>query len=366
MSRSPSTLMPPDRAALRRPTDAEQPRSPLTTPPARRRLRLPQRLRRNPDRPRPFAGGRAARTIARGLVVVSFLVLAAAGVLAILDAFAPDTVTAAAPELADTYPTTDAAAFGIRAGVAWLRLDGAEADTDVAGPEVRQELLADVTSIEGDMGHIAPVDTGFGMRPTAVTVAGVDPIDEYRAKVTLTVQITGLTAPQWIHLAVPVSHDGQGGWSMSGTPVFMPKPPVIDVVDVERPPADTALAAELADPIQRFMQAWAAGDADALPYVLAEGVDANAVGGLNGAVELLRIDNIYVPELDSADSPRLTAVTVTWREPITGNELTQTYGVTVAPGTERWQITGIDLAPPAMPANPAVIDGQPTPNNGGK
>lgn len=285
------------------------------------------------------------------LGLVTFAGLGVAHTITQLTAPAARTVPVTVTE---SYPTSEAGAFAVQAAVAWLRLDGTPGQEATAGPAVRREMLDAVTTLPGDLGHTAGGQSGWGLRPTQITVVAVDPLDGWRATVRLAVQITGQTAPAWIGLAVPVAHDGAGGWALAGTPAVMPAPRVIGTEPGPRPPADQALAEAMADPVDRFFQAWTASDTAALGYVLADDVDPAAIGGLDGAFDYAGLERLYVPELATATEPRLVAATVVLVEPISGNRITTTYALRMRLVGERWQVTAVDVAPGEHPTTPTT------------
>lgn len=246
-----------------------------------------------------------------------------------------------------------AAAFGARFAHDYL-------SWDASNPEVRAERLRP---------YLAPgVDPQAGWDGEGAQVAvlalpvGVEVVDEAAgdAVVTVAVEITGLDAPRWVHLAVPVRADGAGGFAVTGPPAYVPAPPpaAADIDAATPAPLDPAATEAVAALLERLLPAYAAERSVELDGVVEDGARLLGLGGTG-----LAVDALVAVAVPTGGDVRTAAVDVRWRDDVTGSRFVQRYGVTVVRDAGGWVVRDVDAhtgSVPEAPEAPAVQ--QPTPD----
>lgn len=166
----------------------------------------------------------------------------------------------------------------------------------------------------------------------------------------------------WIYMQVPLYYDAETtSVSVSGSPSFTDGPkagPVPTGLLAQSWPEDSTVEDAIEADITNYFRAWAASDTASIDrFVLKRdgqvAASENAIRGLNGALRLIRVDDIAVelkerPEEGAAQEAiddfrqREARVTVVWLEPSSNLVYTQTYAMKIAYTNENWFIEDIE------------------------
>lgn len=173
------------------------------------------------------------------------------------------------------------------------------------------------------------------LRLQSVQVARVDPRDANNAIVTMLAK----TQDKWFELAVPI-YAKDGAMVVSGRPALLPAPPRAALPQENNRERDTALEAELQQPLEGFFRAYGSGDTVALSRFS----DRSSITGLSGSVTFARLREVVAPA--GAADQRTITVTVDWQIRATdpkgsAGELEQTYELTVVKKDGTWYVRDI-------------------------
>ena len=172
-----------------------------------------------------------------------------------------------------------------------------------------------------------------------------------------------LDSGAWLYPMVPVYSDGQGGFTIAGTPTLGAPP-----ARAGFPGSDGSIAGDVDDDASRaasdvlagFFTAWAASDSAALErYVTREATPA-ARAGLGGSVQFVDLGDVKVAVAVTGDEDtRFASAEVTWAtgdaaQPDTG-QLTQTYLLTIVRTAGLWSVNDVTIGqPPRGAGHPAA------------
>ncbi len=203
---------------------------------------------------------------------------------------------------------------------------------DEGRPEVRARTLASYLApgLDPQLGwdgsgvQVAVLTLPVAVRPTA---SGVE--------VTVAVEVTGVQAPRWVHLAVPLAADDEGRWAVTAPPAFVPRPAAGSPDTPPDAPVDVDLTAALADHLETLLTAYATSD-----VVTVEGVTAPdaAIPGLRGQLALAEVAAFEVRR--EADGP-VGHATVVWHDEVTGATLTQAYRLPLVQVADGWRVGAV-------------------------
>ncbi len=234
--------------------------------------------------------------------------------------------TAPAPQPSSSepaFPVQAAEAFAVRFSSVYLEWDSSD-------PRTRAERLAAYIPEGADQ------QLGWGGNGTQVAVlilpVRTNVISERSAVVTVAAEVTGVSAPRWVHLSVPVYTDGRGRFVVTDVPALVPAPGEAEAPRPRIQASDSELADALREPLTAFFRGYAGGGQGELEYLLAPGVDVGTLGGT------VRFESLRLSVPEGGDRRDVTAE-VRWADPVTQSTFTQTYQVTVAQGQDgRWYI----------------------------
>ncbi|GAA2075416.1 hypothetical protein GCM10009780_09610 [Actinomadura alba] len=225
------------------------------------------------------------------------------------------------------FPASAASAFALQFTGVYLNYD-----QKTASDRERQLRFFVPDGADGQFGW-----NGTGaLRLQSVQVASVDARDANNAIVTLLAK----TPERWFQLAVPI-YAKDGAMVVSGRPALLPPPPRATLPETAGRERDTALEAELQQPLEGFFKSYGSGDTVALSRY----ADRNSITGLGGSVAFVRLKEVIAPT-GGADQRDIT-VTVGWQIPTSDpkmvpGELEQTYELTVVRKDGAWYVRDID------------------------
>jgi hypothetical protein len=237
-----------------------------------------------------------------------------------------------------SFPVEAGEAFAVRFASVYLEWDAHD-------PQARAERIAPYVpqGAEQQFGW-----AGDGQQ-VAVLVVPVRTavVSDTAAVITVTAEVTGVKAPRWVHLAVPVATDDQGRFVVTDTPALVPGP---GQAAAPRQPAQTMdpdLAAALREPLTAFFRAYAGTEPGQLEYLLAPGVQMGTLGGVVQFEDL----QLAVPR---GGDRRDVVAKVRWNDLVTRSTFTQSYQVTLVKGQDdRWYIEQLGVhAPATSQSNP--------------
>lgn len=297
---------------------------------------------------------RGGRGLALAGRVAVWAVLAVVGVTGVRGLVQPAPATVPAPDT-DAASTWEAGAQARAGQVAVEYLSWEPADR--AG---RRERLAAVTGLAGGDRWAGPL----GEQPQEVlqvVPAGVRPSGTERgvASVAVRVRREEPDGPitEWVHLDVPVGA-GDGDGAVVGGPVLVAAP-VVEAPPTPGPSTgDPRLASVLAEPLTAFFQAYGSGDAAAMSYLVAPGVE---IAPLTSPAALLAVQRVQVRQAEG--DVRQAVATVRWA--LGDAELVQDYRLELARVGGRWHVADLGahdltahdlIAPDPAAADPAAED----------
>lgn len=280
-------------------------------------------------------GGRWLVWAGRVVLWALVLVLLLNGITALRRPVSPAQAPAPAPA-AERFPVKAAEAFAVRFAHDYLTWDAAT-------PNVHAEALAPYVADAIDQ-HVGWAGNGQQIAvlvlPTRTAV-----VSDKTALVTVAAQVTGLSAPRWVHLEVPIYTDGHDRFLVTDAPALVPPPGKAAPPPELLTATDAAVADQLREPLTAFFKAYAGNNPNELSYLLAPGAQ---VGTLNSTATFEDLQ-LTVPE---GEDRRDVVAKVRWGDPVTGSTFTQTYQVTVVWREDgRWYIERLG-AHPAEPPSP--------------
>jgi hypothetical protein len=239
------------------------------------------------------------------------------------------------PTAGARFPVKGAEAFAVRFAHDYLTWDA-------AAPDVHADAIAPYVADNVDK-HFGWAGNGQQIAvlvlPTRTVV-----LSDKTALVTVAAQVTGLNAPRWVHLQVPLYADGQERFLVTDAPVLVPPPGKAVAPPEPLLATDSTVADQLRDPLIAFFKAYAGNNPSELSYLLVPGVQ---MGTLNGAVTFEDLQ-LSVPD---GEDHRDVIATVRWADRITGSTFAQTYQVTVVQREDgRWYIQGLGAHPARTPS----------------
>jgi hypothetical protein len=279
------------------------------------------------------SGSRWLVWIGRTILWALVLVLLLHGIASLWRPNGPATAPSQPLAPSPSFPVKGAEAFAVRFAHDYLTWDAAT-------PGVRADALAPYVAdgVDKQLGW-----AGNGQQiavlvlPTQTVV-----LSENAALVTVAAQVTGLNAPRWLHLQVPVYAEGSEQFLVTDAPALVPPP-----AKAASPPepllaTDLAVADQLREPLIAFFKAYAGSNPNELSYLLVPGAQIRT---LNGVVTFADLQ-LTVPY--GKDNRRDVTAKVRWADQVTGSTFTQTYQVTVVQQKDgRWYIAGLGANQPA-------------------
>ena len=252
------------------------------------------------------------RRLGRALLWMLVLVLLLRGLASVLEPRQSTPVAQAPRSALASWPDDDARAFAADFARAYLSYSPSDADAyarelqSFAAPEL-------ANSIAPEFGEEAQRQS-----VGSVTVAHTTVVDDRHALVTVAAAVTGETVATR-YLTVPVAHDGRGGLIVSDLPSFAAPPAraSIDAATVE--PLAPGERAAIEDVLARFFDAYLAGEARELEYLVPAG---KRIGALGQRHELLDVMSVSLAAL-ATGRVREVVATVRARDAATG----VTYGL---------------------------------------
>lgn len=260
------------------------------------------------------------------------LVIGYRGVLAIVQSStSPSTGTAPAPRPApaSTFPVTQAEAYAMQFGSAYLNFSPATAAS-------RAGLLATMVpaGVDPQLGwNGVGTQTMQSEQVTAISIQGA-----HKALVTLSAEING---SQMIELGVPVYTAG-GRFVVTGEPALLPAPKAAVAPTAPAQSVDATAVTALQTQLPAFFRAFASGTQDTLSRFLVQGAQ---VTGLNGAVTYNQLVSVTAPP--GGATRKITAV-VSWNVP--------TSTETTISGTRKHPITNVSSAHVEMTYDMTVVE----------
>lgn len=279
-------------------------------------------------------GGRWLVWVGRVVLWALVLVLLLNGVASLRRPVDPAPAPAPAPA-AERFPVKAAEAFAVRFAHDYLTWDA-------AAPTVHADTLAPYVPEAVDQ-HVGWAGNGQQIA-VLVLPTRTDVVSDQTALVTVAAQVTGLNAPRWVHLQVPVYTDGQDRFLVTDAPALVPPPG-----EAAPPPepilaTDAAVADQLREPLTAFFKAYAGSNPKELSYLLAPGAQ---VGTLHSTA---KFEDLQLTVPDGEDRRDVVAK-VRWGDPVTGSTFTQTYQVTVGQREDgRWYIEKLGANPARIPS----------------
>jgi Conjugative transposon protein TcpC len=288
--------------------------------------------RRSGSVPWRGAGGRWVIWTLRIIAWAVLLVIGYRGVLAIVTgSTSAGSGAAPAPSAspASTFPATQAEAYALQFGSAYLNFSPATA-----------------TSRAGLLAAMLPAGTdpqlgwnGVGTQTLqSENVAGIQVMGAHKAIVTLLAEINGSQA---IELGVPVYTAG-GQFVVTGEPALLPVPRAAVAPTAAAQSVDASAVTALQDQLPAFFRAYAGGSADTLSRFLVQGAQ---VTGLNGAVAYDHLVSVTAPP---GGSTRTITAVVSWSVP--------TSTETTTAGTRKHPATNVSAASLEMTYNMTVVE----------
>jgi hypothetical protein len=276
------------------------------------------------------AGGRWWVWVGRVILWAFILVVLVNGIRAPFERYTandPADPVVTATDARARFPASAASAFALQFTGVYLNFE-----PRTASDRERQLRFFLPDGADGQFGW-----NGTGaLRLQSVQVASVEARDANNAIVTLLAR----TADRWFQLAVPI-YAKDGAMVVSGRPALLPPPPRATLPETAGRERDTALEAELQQPLEGFFRAYGSSDTVSLSRF----ADRDSITGLGGAVTFARLREVIAPS-GGADQRDIT-VTVGWQVPssdtkVPPGELEQTYELTVVRKDGAWYVRDID------------------------
>jgi hypothetical protein len=288
--------------------------------------------RRSGSAPWRGAGGRWVIWTLRIVAWVVLLVIGYRGILAIVQgSTSPSGGAAPAPTTApaSTFPETQAEAYALQFGSAYLNFSPATAAS-------RASLLGSMlpAGVDPQLGW-----NGVGTQTLQTeNVAAIRVLGAHKAIVTLLAEINNSQA---IELGVPVYTSG-GQFVVTGEPALLPAPKAATAPTAPTQSVDATAVTALQTQLPAFFRAYADGSQATLSRFLVQGAD---VSGLNGAVSFNQLVSVTAPP--GGSTRKITAV-VSWSVP--------TSTETTTAGTRKHPITNVSSASLEMTYDMTVVE----------
>jgi Conjugative transposon protein TcpC len=284
-----------------------------------------------------MAGGRWLVWLGRVVLWALVVVLLLNGVAALRRPLGSVTAPSPqAPAAGTGFPVKAAEAFAVRFAHDYLTWDAGAPGNHA---EALAPYLAD--NVDKQLGW-----AGNGQQiavlvlPTQTVV-----LSDKTALVTVAAQVTGLNAPRWVHLQVPVYADGQKHLVVTDVPALVPAPGKAAAPPEPLVITDSAVADQLRDPLVAFFKSYAGRNPSELSYLLTPGTQ---IGTLNDTVAFENVQ-LVVP---IGGNRREVVAKVRWGDRVTGSTFTQTYQLTVVQKEDgRWYIEGLGAHPATTPSH---------------
>ncbi|MGH8886013.1 MAG: conjugal transfer protein [Egibacteraceae bacterium] len=281
------------------------------------------------------AGGRWLVWLGRVVLWALVVVLLLNGVAALRRPLGPAVAPTQAPAAGAGFPVKAGEAFAVRFAHDYLTWDA-------AAPGVHADALAPYVADNFDK-QLGWASNGQQIAVLVLPTRTVA-ISDNTALVTVAAQVTGLNAPRWVHLQVPVYTDGREHFVVTDAPALVPPPGKAAAPPEPSLATDTAVADQLRDPLTAFFKGYAGSNPSELSYVLAPGAQ---VGTLNGTVTFEDLQ-LTVPD---GGNRRDVVAKVRWDDRVTSSTFTQTYQLTVVRREDgRWYIEGLGARPARTPS----------------
>ena len=305
-----------------------------------KKQKRPARFKRR-NRTPSGGGGRWLVWVGRAVLWGLVAVLLVNGIYRL--ATTPDAPRTAAPDPAvpqgtgGAFPTQAAEAFAVRFASVYL-------EWDAVNPQARADTLA------GYVPEGAEEQFGWAGNGRQVAVLVLPVHTEVRspssAVVTVAAEVTGPTAPRWVHLAVPVYTDGAGRFLVTDLPALVPGPGEAAAPNEPLRTSDSEVADQLREPLTAFFRAYAGTEPGELAYLLAPGVQVGTLGGI------VTFEGMQL-QVPRGGDRRDVVADVRWADPVTGSTFTQSYELTVARSDDgRWYIERLGAHPAASSSAP--------------
>jgi hypothetical protein len=259
------------------------------------------------------------------------LVIGYRGVLAIVQGSTSPGASAPAPAAspASTFPATQAEAYALQFGSAYLNFSPATAAS-------RAGLLAAMlpAGVDPQLGW-----NGVGTQTLqSEQVAAISVHDAHQATVTLLAEINGSQA---IELGVPV-YTANGRFVVTGEPALLPVPKPAAAPTAGNQSVDPTAVSALQAQLPAFFRAYASGGQATLSRFLVQGAQ---VTGLGGAVTYNQLVSVTAPP--GGTTRKITAV-VSWSVPSSTETTTS--------GTHKHPTTSVSTASLEMTYTMTVVE----------
>lgn len=212
------------------------------------------------------------------------------------------------------------------------------------GEEARRERLAAYLAPElldaADAGAVR-----VAQRVIALAPAGRAELADDEAIVTVAATVAAGPRVVRRYLSVPVAHR-DGALSVSAAPALVAAPPRAELDRPAEGPITDAAAADIATLVEQFLPALLGGGGpERVAFFLAPGVSVRPV-----APALREVAVRGIEQVGPAGPSRLVRVRAQGLDPATGALLPLSYLLSLRQGAEgRWQVVGVNQAPPAAP-----------------
>lgn len=280
-------------------------------------------------------GGRWLVWLGRVVLWGTVVVLLLNGIASLRRPVGPAPAPTQAPAAGASFPVKAVEAFAVRFAHDYLTWDAAAPDVhaDAIGP-----YLAD--DVDKQLGWASNGQQVAVLVLPERTVV----VSDNTALVTVAAQVTGLNAPRWVHLQVPVYTDGPEQFLVTDAPALVPPPGKATPPSEPLLTTDPAVADQLRDPLIAFFKAYAGSTPSELSYLLAPGAQ---IATLNGTATFEDLQ-LTVPE---GENRRDVVAKVRWSDRVTSSTFTQTYQVTVVRREDgRWYIEKLGARPAITPS----------------
>jgi Conjugative transposon protein TcpC len=242
-------------------------------------------------------------------------------------------------DAAAAWPDDAARAFALGFARAYLTLDPAHPDAYARGLEryVAPEL-ADAIVPQFERGGEPQVErSGARQVVQDAAVAATARVDDRHALITVAVALDGGTR----HLTVPLARDAAGGLVVFDLPSFAPPPRLAHDAAPALEPLTGSARVEVEDVLTRFFEAFLAGDAAQLEYLVPAGV---RIGALAEPHELVALAS--VGQLGAGDARERTVLaTIRARDEATGVVYGLRYRLRLVRG-DRWYVAAVNQTTP--------------------
>jgi hypothetical protein len=271
----------------------------------------------------------------RAVLWLLIAVLLIRGLADVLEPNRPAAPVAAPAEAPAAWPDEDAKAFAAQFSRAYLTY--APRDPEASADAIRAFAAPELATA------IAPEydERTRAQAVAAATVARSVALDDGRALVTVAVAVEG--APDPLYLTVPVARDDAGGLVVSDLPSFAAAPARATVTEPAGDPLPSAEREQIEPVVSRFLQAYLAGDAAAMEYLVPAGTTITAPAPGH---ELEGVASLSLASPAKGDE-RLVLASVRARQVESGAIFSLRYRLLLERGEDRrWYVAAVNTAPP--------------------